>query len=203
MALLDHDATAGDTIAYTIPPSIAGYTAGSIPGTPGTANCCSRVSVRTMDVHMRDSSVQSYYFGVERQFLKDFLLRVNYQGSMGHHLSQLMNLNRYDGSEYNATLSTAGARPNPLYSGFNYRANNLNSNYNALITEVQKRYSNGLQLQFSFTWSKLMDEGSDLFSGSTSTGGYSQPFYFQSNNDPKLEYGAGGFRPHDRTSRPS
>src|ERR1035441_1544597 len=146
--LLDYDATAGDTIAYTIPPTIAGYTLGSIPGVPGTANCCARVSVRT----------------------KDFLLRVNYQGSFGRHLSQLMNLNRFDGSEYNATLSTANARPNPLYSGFNYRANNLNSEYNSMTTEVQKRYSNGLQLQFSFVWSKLMDDGSDLFTGSTSTG---------------------------------
>jgi hypothetical protein len=191
--LVDHDATGGDVISYTIPPSIAGFTPGSIPGIPGTANCCDRVSVRTMDVHMRDSSVQSYYLGVERQLANNFLLRVNYQASMGHHLSQLMNLNRYDGSEYNATLSTANYRPNPLYSGFNYRANNLNSNYDALVTEVQKRYSNGLQFQFSFVWSKLMDDGSDLFTGSTATGGYSQPFYFQSNNDPKLEYGPGAF----------
>jgi hypothetical protein len=184
-ALLDHDATAGDVIAYALHATIAGYTPG--------VSVLPRTSVRTMDVHMRDSSVQSYYFGVERQFFKDFLLRVNYQGSMGHHLSQLMNLNRYDGSEYNSTLSTAHARPNPAYSGFNYRANNLNSNYDALVTEVQKRYSNGLQLQFSFVWSKLMDQGSDLFTGSTTTGGYSQPFYFQSNNDPKLEYGPGAF----------
>jgi hypothetical protein len=146
-----------------------------------------------MDVHMRDSSVDSYYMGVERQLANNFLLRVNYQGSFGRHLSQLMNLNRYDGSEYNATLSTANARPNPLYSGFNYRANNLNSEYNALVTEVQKRYSNGLQFQFSFVWSKLMDDGSDLFTGSTSTGGYSQPFYFQSNSSPQLERGPGAF----------
>src|SRR5579872_161936 len=104
-----------------------------------------------------------------------------------------MNLNRFDGSEYNATLSTANSRPNPLYSGFNYRANNLNSNYNAMVTEVQKRMSNGLQFQFSFTWSRLMDQGSDLFSGSTTSGAYSQPFYFISNNDPKLEYGPGAF----------
>ena len=191
--LVDHDATAGDPISYTIPPSITGFTPGSIPGVPGTANCCDRVSVRTMDVHMRDSSVDSYYMGVERQLANNFLLRVNYQGSFGRHLSQLMNLNRYDGSEYNATLSTANARPNPLYSGFNYRANNLNSEYNALVTEVQKRYSNGLQFQFSFVWSKLMDDGSDLFTGSTSTGGYSQPFYFQSNSSPQLERGPGAF----------
>ena len=103
---------------------------------------------------------------------------------MGRHLSQLMNLNRYDGSEYNPTLSTAESRPNALYSGFNYRANNLNSNYNSMVTEVQKRFSKGLQFQFSFTWSRLMDQGSDLFSGSTTTGGYSQPFYFLSNNKP-------------------
>jgi hypothetical protein len=184
-ALLDHDATQGDLIAYTIAPSIVGYT-------PGVSQL-PRVSVRTMDVHMKDSSVQSYYFGVERQFWRNFLLRVNYQGSLGRHLSQLMNLNRYDGSEYNPTLSTANSRPNALYSGFNYRANNLNSNYNALVTEVQKRVSNGLQFDFSFTWSKLMDEGSDLFSGSTTTGQYSQGYYFVSNNHPNLEYGPGAF----------
>jgi len=184
-ALLDHDATGGDNIYYSIPPTTGGfYVPNSIPA-PGA-----RVSVRTMDVHMRDSSVQNYYLGVERQFYHDFLLRVNYQGSMGRHLSQLMNLNRYDGMDYVAGLD--GVRPNALYSGFNYRANNLNSEYNALVTEVQKRFSHGLQFQFSFVWSKLMDDGSDLFSGSTLTAA-SQPYYFVSNNDPQLERGPGAF----------
>jgi hypothetical protein len=188
-ALLDHDATAGDSVYYSVPPQVGDtYVDNSIPSVGH------RVSVRTMDVHMRDSSVQNYYFGIEHQFLRDFLLRVNYEGSMGRHLSQLMNLNRYDGMEYNATLSTSDpGRPNPLYSGFNYRANNLNSEYNAMITEVQKRFSHGLQIQFSFAWSKLMDDGSDLFTGSTTTGGYSQPFYFQSNSAPQLERGPGAF----------
>ena len=187
-ALLDHDATGGDTVDYTIPPSVGQYTPGSIPAVG------QRVSVRTMDVHMKDSSVQNYYLGVERQFFRDFLVRVNYQGSMGRHLSQLMNLNRYDGMEYNPNLSTSDpGRPNPLYSGFNYRANNLNSNYNSMTTEVQKRFSKGFQFQFSFTWSRLMDDGSDLFSGSTTSGQYSQPYYFISNSAPKLEYGPGAF----------
>jgi len=185
-ALLDHDATAGDNIYYSDPPTTGGfYVPNSIPA-PGA-----RVSVRTMDVHMRDSSVQNYYFGVERQLYHDFLLRVNYQGSMGRHLSQLMNLNRYDGQDYVAGLD--GVRPNELYSGFNYRANNLNSEYNSLVTEVQKRFSHGLQFQFSFVWSKLMDDGSDLFSGSTTSGQYSQPYYFESNSAPALERGPGAF----------
>lgn len=188
-ALLDHDATAGDNIVYTVPPSIGNtYVPDTIPSVGH------RVSVRTMDVHMKDSSVQNYYFGVEKQFFHDILLRVNYQGSMGRHLSQLMNLNRYDGMNYNRNLSTTNpGRPNPLYSGFNYRANNLNSNYNSMVTEVQKRFSKGLQFQFSFAWSKLMDNGSDLFSGSTTSGQYSQPYYFVSNTHPGLEYGPGAF----------
>jgi hypothetical protein len=61
------------------------------------------------------------------------------------------------------------------------------------VTEVQKRFSKGLQFQFSFVWSKLMDEGSDLFQGSTTTGGYSAPYYLISNNYPQLEYGPGSF----------
>ena len=52
---------------------------------------------------------------------------------MGRHLSQLMNLNRYTGQDYVADLD--GSRPNELYSGFNYRANNLNSEYNAMVTK--------------------------------------------------------------------
>lgn len=187
-ALLDHNVGAGDTVTYSNPPSVGQYVPGTIPG-PGH-----RVSVRTMDVHMKDSSAQNFYLGVERQFWHDFLLRVNYQGSMGRHLSQLMNLNRYDGQNYNKNLSTSNpGRPNAYYSGFNYRANNLNSNYNSMVTEVQKRFSHGLQFQFSFAWSRLMDDGSDLFTGSTTTGGYSQPYYFISNGAPKLEYGPGAF----------
>jgi len=187
--LVDHDATAGDQVYYSFPGSI-GKTFTTLP----------RVSVRTMDVHMRDSSTENYFLGVEHQFLTDFLLRVNYQGNFGRHLSQLMNLNRYDGMEYvTQSLSTSNpGRPNALYTGFNYRANNVNSEYNSLVTEVQKRFSKGLQMQFSFSWSKLMDEGSDLFSGSTTTGGYSQPFYFLSNNAPQLERAPGAFD-HNKT----
>jgi len=181
--LLDENAAAGDPVYYSNPASLGPtYVQGQPLG---------RVSVRTMDVNMKDSSVDNYYMGVERSFWHDWLLRVNYQGSFGRHLSQLMNLNRYDGMYYNAGLS--GARPNALYSGFNYRANNVNSEYNSMVNEVQKRFSHGLQMDFSFTWSKLMDEGSDLFSGSTTTGNYNQPFYFVSNNAPQLERAPGAF----------
>jgi hypothetical protein len=187
--LLDADASGSDTIFYSDPPSTgtAYDRADPIP------NLTHRVSVRTMDVHLKDTSTQNYYLGVEHQFASNFLFRANYQGSLGRHLPVLMNVNRYDGDRYNSSLALR--RPNPLYTGFNYRANRLTSNYNALVTELQKRMSNGIQFQFGYTFSKLIDYGSDLFSGETTTGQFSQPYYFVSNNaaNLKLEKGRGGF----------
>lgn len=179
-ALADHDATSGDLIYYSDPASIgAAYDPTVGPG---------RVSVRTMDVNMKDASSQNFYLGAERQFATNFLFRLSYEGSLGRHLPVLMNLNRYDGGYYNGV-----GRPNALYSGFNYRADAVSSNYNAMIAEIQKRFSNGLQFQFGYTWSKLMDYGSDLFTGETITGSYSSPYYYVSNTHLGNEYGPGGF----------
>jgi hypothetical protein len=185
--LLDSDATGVDSIFYSNPPkSSPSYDPSNPIPRPGY-----RVSVRTMENNLKDSSAQNFYFGVEHQFSQNFLLRVNWQGSLGRHLSQLMNWNRYDGLALNPKLSWV--RPNHLYSGFNYRANNVNSNYNAMVIEIQKRMGHGLQFQGGYTWSHLLDTGSDLFSGSTSQGSYSQPYYFISNNQSNLEYGSGAF----------
>src|SRR5262249_39663399 len=68
------------------------------------------------------------------------------------------------------------------------------SNYNALVAEVQKRWSNGLQFQGGYTWSKLMDTSSELFQGETTQGAYSQPYYYISNVGVRqLQYGRGAF----------
>ncbi len=187
-ALADLDASGGNTINYASPATLgSSYVPNSLPGSLGP------VSTRLMDVNMKDSSVQSFYFGLERQIARNFLFRVNYQGSLGRHLPVLMYLNRFDGLRYQDKNLTAEPRPNPLYTGMNYRANRVSSSYNALDTEFQKRFSNGLQFQFSYSHSKLMDYGSDLFSGETLQGAYSQPYYFQSNSAINLERGPGAF----------
>ncbi len=184
--LANWDASASDSIFYSNPPKPSpSYVPDSLPGAAG------RVSIRTMENNLKDSSTQNFYLGAERQFGSNFLLRVNYQGSLGRHLPVLMNWNRYDGMGLNSKLTIV--RPNSLYSGFNYRANNVTSSYHALVTEVQKRLGNGLQFQFGYTWSHLMDYGSDLFSGSTSQGSFSQPYYFISNAHKNLEKGTGAF----------
>lgn len=194
-ALLDFSADAHDSVFVSSPASIgAGYDpsgpCGQIPYPPcATDPAGKRVSVRTMDVNMHDTSGQNYYFGVEHQFIGGLLLRASYQGSMGRHEPMLENYNRVDGSAYNATL--AFHQPNPLYTGFNYRSNSVSSNYNSVVLEAQKHMGHGLEFQTGWTWSKLLDVNSDLFAGCSGIGARTAPYYYISNAQPHLSYGRG------------
>jgi hypothetical protein len=196
-ALIDFQADAGDAIYYSNPSSIgAAYDpngpCGQIPHAPNPALGCSgkRVSLRTMDQHMRDSSGQNFYFGVEREFPGNLLLRANYQGLLGRHLPMLENINRYDGDAANSTLSPKF--PNPLYNGYNYRSNSVTSNYHALVLQAQKRMSHGLQFDTGYTYGKLLDRNSELFAGCSLLSS-STAYYYTTNKNPSLEYGRGSF----------
>lgn len=200
-ALLDFNANATDAIFYSNPASIgAAYNpngpCGQIPYAPCASDPAGkRVSVRTMDQNMRDSSSQNFYFGLDRQLFGGMLLRVNYQGSLGRHLPMLENYNRVDGIAYGRVSpnSLSPLRPNPLYTGFNYRSNSVSSNYNALVVEVQKRMGHGLQFQTGYAFSKLLDVNSELFAGCSTIGGFTAPYYYISNNLQKLSYGRASF----------
>ncbi len=186
-ALIDFDASSSDSINYSNPASIGGaYNPANPIPRPGK-----RVSVRTMDVNMHDSSGQNYFLGVERQFFSSFMFRVNYQGSLGRHLPMLENYNRTDGQAYNASFSNI--RPNALYTGFNYRSNSVSSNYNSLVAEAQKRMGHGLQFQTGYTYAKLLDVNSELFAGCSTIGSFTAPYYYLSNTRPKLSYGRAAF----------
>src|SRR5262249_49722267 len=203
-----------DSINYSNPASIgAGYDpngpCGQIPYGPCSIDPAGkRVSVRTMDQKMKDSSSQNFYFGIERQFFGGLLLRASYQGSLGRHLPMLENYNRVDGQAYYSNMvalaqdptatpkpssTLSNTRPNPLYTGFNYRSNSVSSNYNALVLEAQKHMGHGLEFQTGYTYSKLLDVNSELFAGCSTIGSRTAPYYYISNTLPKLSYGRGAF----------
>ncbi|HKW56536.1 MAG TPA: TonB-dependent receptor [Candidatus Acidoferrum sp.] len=187
-ALIDFHADLGDAIFYSNPASIGGAYNPAGPNGP-IPYPGKRVSVRTMDINMRDSSGENFYLGVERQFLGGLLLSAKYQGSLGRHLPMLENYNREDGIGYNASLTPI--RPNALYTGFNYRSNSVSSNYNALIVEAKKRMGHGLEFQTGYTYSKLLDVNSELFAGCSTIGSLTAPYYYISNARPGLNHGRG------------
>ncbi len=70
----------------------------------------------------------------------------------------------------NATLAQA-LRPFPQYQGgYDYSSDNRgNSTYHSLQVKLEKRYSNGLYLLSSYTWSKYITNANITFAGFAST----------------------------------
>jgi hypothetical protein len=67
-------------------------------------------------------------------------------------------------------VSRTQARLDPLQGSRQIRTNGASSSYNSFQAEVKRRFSNGLQFNSSYTWSKAIDNASELFSfGNTAT----------------------------------
>lgn len=194
-ALVDFAADGGDPIYYSNPGSIgAAYNpngpCGQIPNPPSAGCTAHRVSVRAMDPHLKDSSGQNFYLSLEREVKGNVAVHASYQAELGRHLGMLQNLNRFDGDAANSKLSVK--RPNPLYTGFNFRSNSVSSSYHALILQAQKRMSHGLQFDASYTFSKLLDVNSELFAGCSALA-TTTAYYYTTNKNPRLEYGRGSY----------
>jgi hypothetical protein len=124
---------------------------------------------------------QNWNFTVERQVLKDTRVRVAYVGSKGSHLSGFYDQNA---PIYNPNLSLAENRATigerrPIQGFENiYRfIHGLNSNYHALQVSVDKRFSRGISILGSYTWSKSLD----LESVNDGIGGFAASYPFDFN----------------------
>jgi hypothetical protein len=118
--------------------------------------------------HIDQNLVTAYYeqfsFGVQYELAKDFALETDYVGTLGRKLIGILNRNTYDGLR--ATGFTA-VRPNPTINSDNARGNYYGSNYNALNLTLRKRFSHGLSFNANYTYSKALDELSDVFRSKT------------------------------------
>jgi hypothetical protein len=86
---------------------------------------------------------------LEQQIGK-FLVDTNYVGTKGAHLATFYNIN----APYPGGASTAARRPIQSFNDITFVDSMGNSEYNALQMRVQRRYTNGISLLLSYTWSK-------------------------------------------------
>ena len=112
------------------------------------------------DPAMAVGLVYHWSFSLQQQIGK-FLVDSNYVGSKGTHLSVPYNIN----ADYAGGTSTAARRPYQGFSDINYVDSMGNSEYDAMQLRVQRRYSNGMSLLVSYTWSKAIDLGSGSLIG--------------------------------------
>jgi hypothetical protein len=100
-----------------------------------------------------------YLLNVQRQLGSSWVVEAGYLGSEGHHLYGFQNAN----SAIPGTVGSALSRtPFPNFGVIQLFADGGNSNYNAGSVKLTKRFSAGLSMISSYTWSKSIDNTSGI-----------------------------------------
>jgi outer membrane receptor protein involved in Fe transport len=106
----------------------------------------------------KSSYIKTYNFGIQASPFHNVLLDIGYAGSNSTHLPATLNINQPAPS---ATGSVASRRPYPQYGNISYTDSSATANYNSLQVLAEKRYSSGMALTLSYTWSKSLDTVGD------------------------------------------
>jgi hypothetical protein len=124
--------------------------------------------------HMNQGIVTPYYeqahFGFQWEFAKNWVFEPEYVGTFGHKLTGLRDINTFNGrtafgtsNPFCATGTELDCRPNQNVGADNYRSNDYGSNYHAFQATVRRAFSRGVTFNANYTFSKGLDEVSDLF----------------------------------------
>ena len=147
---------------------------------PGTAQF-----LAAGDVNYKDPYVQQWNLTIERDLGFNTGLRVSYDGSHGTNLGYYINANQVPANTVGFAVASQG-EPYPYWSYIKEAINGARSNYNALTTAVNKRFSKGLQFQTSYVLAKnLSNEAGYDPTGFTSENGGVVTDRF----NPNLDYG--------------
>jgi hypothetical protein len=128
---------------------------------------------RHIDQNLVTAYYEQFHYGFEYELAPGYVLETDYIGTLGRKLVGLDDINNFDGRTACSGSSLQPAckgvtypttRINTIFNSDNYRNNGFSSNYNGLQVSLRKGFSNGLQLLANYTYSKALDEVSDVFS---------------------------------------
>ncbi len=150
---------------------------------------------RHVNQNLKTAYYEQAHLGIETQ-MKGYVLETNYIGTFGRQLVGLMNANTFEGrtacstTALRANCTAAGitnfatTRPNIRFGNDNFRTNGFSSNYSSGQVSVRKGYSHGIQLLANYTYSKAMDQISDVFTIKGGATGIPTPYNPSSNYGP-------------------
>jgi hypothetical protein len=125
----------------------------------------------------RTSYVNSWFFSVQQQIAKDFLVDVAYVGNRASKLLLFADFNQAISNQPGQNIPLQQRRPIQSFSDITYAFNGAWSNYHSMQIRLEKRYSSGFFFLNSFTWSKAMDNGAGALEGPNGNASAPQDFY--------------------------
>jgi hypothetical protein len=129
-------------------------------------------AIRPIQWDLKNPNVHIYNLNIQRQLWFDTVVTIGYAGSRGVHLLRNADVNtsvpiqQADGSWF---FPNNAPRRNPRFGVIEMKTSDGNSWYNALLFEVRKRFSKGVDFQSSYTFSRNIDttQSSTFFSDAT------------------------------------
>ncbi len=154
------------------------------------AKASASLSPASVQRNFRNAYVQTYNLNVQQQLPKQVALQIGYYGSKGTHLRLQRNLNQpVNGVKPYPTLSaTSPIQPGAGLGTIADGESVSYSNYNGLWVTLTKSFSQGLEFNTSYQWTKSMDVNSLS----------SQGFTLQDNNNISGNYGPSDFDARNR-----
>ncbi len=121
-------------------------------------------NLQPINFDLQPSYIMQYNFSVQHSLPNGWDVTLGYAGSRGVHLIQLGDANLAPETIVNGvkTYQPALGRRNPKFGGITQRKTDANSFYNSFQAGAVKRLSHGLRAQFSYTFSRSIDEASGI-----------------------------------------
>jgi hypothetical protein len=151
------------------------------PETITIPGCRAAISLDLLPNKMSTPYVIQYNLNIQREIMPGTVATIGYAGSRGIKLPAVANINVQRPEDVNGRLVfPAGLTgpPNPNFSIVNYRHPSADSWYNSFQLHVSRKFSQGLQMGGSYTFSRNIDTSSAVQTASdTSAGTNSIPNY--------------------------
>ena len=124
-------------------------------------------AVTTIDSRLRNPLTHQWNFDIERAIPGNFVVTAAYVGTRGERL--------FVNQEYNPRINF-GARLNAARGAMTVRTNSGDSIYHAAQLKVDRKFSRGLLVRGSYTFSRLIDNSSEVFTTSGLSSFSQDPF---------------------------
>jgi len=128
-----------------------GFPAGLFPTTVVQPN----VALKAAFAKMANQYAEQWFADLQQQLPFDTVLTISYLGSGTHHLSQTRDSNQ---PLMPGLGSVQSRRIFPQFAGITLRDPLGNASYNALGAKLEKRYTQGVTLLVSYTYSHAIDD---------------------------------------------
>ncbi len=164
------------------------------------------MTLLTLDPNLRLPYAQDWNLNIQRAFGTDWLLEIGYIGTKGTKLPRFIEANpavyipgqstqnNADQRRLYSGCTTAANSPPCTYSSVGEIAGIADSTYNALQASLRKRFSHGLSMLASYTFSKTLDDASTFnITGSASQSVAGENDLAQDPFDVKAEHGRSMF----------